>query len=95
MSLSSPLREIANPKDVITAPVDTMGTVKDFCSQTCLSSFNFKRNSAVSTLSSLSTMTVAVKCSMCKKACIVRDLSSLSVSVWSLLAVTKLAIKKW
>uniref|UniRef100_A0A8C8HD97 TRASH domain-containing protein n=1 Tax=Oncorhynchus tshawytscha TaxID=74940 RepID=A0A8C8HD97_ONCTS len=48
------LKEIANPKDVITAPVDTMGTVKDFCSQTCLSSFNFKRNS----------------CSMCKKACI-------------------------
>ncbi|XP_064836530.1 zinc finger MYM-type protein 4-like isoform X1 [Oncorhynchus masou masou] len=65
------LKEIANPKDVITAPVDTMGTVKDFCSQTCLSSFNFKRNSAVSTLSSsLSTMTGAVKCSMCKKACI-------------------------
>eukprot|EP00063_Salmo_salar_P022540 XP_013997375.1 PREDICTED: zinc finger MYM-type protein 4-like isoform X1 [Salmo salar] len=64
------LKEVANPKDVITAPVDTMGTVKDFCSQTCLSSFNFKRNSAVSTLSSLSTMTVAVKCSMCKKACI-------------------------
>ncbi|XP_052327902.1 zinc finger MYM-type protein 4-like isoform X3 [Oncorhynchus keta] len=65
------LKEIANPKDVITAPVDTMGTVKDFCSQTCLSSFNFKRNSAVSTLSSsLSTMTGAVKCSMCKKACV-------------------------
>uniref|UniRef100_A0A4W5NF57 TRASH domain-containing protein n=1 Tax=Hucho hucho TaxID=62062 RepID=A0A4W5NF57_9TELE len=65
------LKEIANPKDVITAPVDTMGTVKDFCSQTCLSSFNFKRNSAVSTLSSsLSTMPGAVKCSMCKKACI-------------------------
>lgn len=82
MSLSSPLREIANPKDVITAPVDTMGTVKDFCSQTCLSSFNFKRNSAVSTLSSsLSTMTGAVKCSMCKKACVVRDLRSLSISV--------------
>uniref|UniRef100_A0A8K9WSK0 TRASH domain-containing protein n=1 Tax=Oncorhynchus mykiss TaxID=8022 RepID=A0A8K9WSK0_ONCMY len=48
------LKEIANPKDVITTPVDTMGTVKDFCSQTCLSSFNFKRNS----------------CSMCKKACV-------------------------
>ncbi|XP_029587396.1 zinc finger MYM-type protein 4-like isoform X2 [Salmo trutta] len=65
------LKEVANPKDVITAPVDTMGTVKDFCSQTCLSSFNFKRNSAVSTLSSsLSTMTGAVKCSMCKKACV-------------------------
>uniref|UniRef100_A0AAZ3QY31 TRASH domain-containing protein n=1 Tax=Oncorhynchus tshawytscha TaxID=74940 RepID=A0AAZ3QY31_ONCTS len=64
-------KEIANPKDVITAPVDTMGTVKDFCSQTCLSSFNFKRNSAVSThSSSLSTMTGAVKCSMCKKACV-------------------------
>ncbi|CAB1351199.1 unnamed protein product [Coregonus sp. 'balchen'] len=61
------LKEIANPKDVITAPVDTMGTVKDFCSQTCLSSFNFKRNTAVSTLT---TMTGAIKCSMCKKACI-------------------------
>uniref|UniRef100_A0A8C8D3L1 TRASH domain-containing protein n=1 Tax=Oncorhynchus tshawytscha TaxID=74940 RepID=A0A8C8D3L1_ONCTS len=69
--LITPPREIANPKDVITAPVDTMGTVKDFCSQTCLSSFNFKRNSAVSThSSSLSTMTGAVKCSMCKKACV-------------------------
>ncbi|XP_019905867.2 zinc finger MYM-type protein 4 isoform X2 [Esox lucius] len=63
------LKEIVNPKDVITAPVDAMGTVKDFCGQTCLSSFNFKRNSAVSTLSSSST-TGAVKCSMCKKACV-------------------------
>ncbi|KAJ8000005.1 hypothetical protein DPEC_G00200320 [Dallia pectoralis] len=63
------LKEIANPKDVITAPVDTVGTVKNFCGQICLSSFDFKRNSAVSTLSSTST-TGSLICSMCKKACI-------------------------
>ncbi|KAL0962432.1 hypothetical protein UPYG_G00339960 [Umbra pygmaea] len=62
------LKDIQNPKDVISSPVDATGTVKDFCGQTCLYSFNFKRNSAVSTLSS--TSSGVVKCSMCKKNCV-------------------------
>ncbi|MBN3305878.1 ZMYM4 protein, partial [Amia calva] len=45
------LKEIGNPKDVIIAPVDTVGTVKDFCSQSCLSAFDYKRKTAASTLS--------------------------------------------
>ncbi|KAL2080385.1 hypothetical protein ACEWY4_024178 [Coilia grayii] len=41
------LRLIVNPKDVIIAPVDKAGVVKDFCSQKCLTSFNFKRDGAI------------------------------------------------
>ncbi|KAI1894999.1 hypothetical protein AGOR_G00101510 [Albula goreensis] len=54
------LKEIGNPKDVIIAPVDMSGTVKDFCSQVCLSSFDFKRNSSGVT-----------KCSMCKMTAVI------------------------
>ncbi|XP_042566525.1 zinc finger MYM-type protein 4 isoform X3 [Clupea harengus] len=43
------LKVISNPKDVIIAPVDKGGSVKDFCSQKCLSSFNYKRDSVLST----------------------------------------------
>ncbi|KAI1901782.1 hypothetical protein AGOR_G00037940 [Albula goreensis] len=63
------LKEIENPKDVIIAPVDMAGTVKDFCSQSCLSSFDFKRKTAVSTLSSEG---VTIKCSMCKSMAVIR-----------------------
>lgn len=55
---------ILNPKDVITASVDSTKAVKDFCSQKCLSAFNYKRDSANSAL--------ATKCSMCQKACAIR-----------------------
>ncbi|XP_007249436.3 zinc finger MYM-type protein 4 [Astyanax mexicanus] len=63
------LREISNPKDVIIAPVDSAGAVKDFCSQKCLSAFNFKRDSAKASLGGSSKST---KCSMCQKACTTR-----------------------
>uniref|UniRef100_A0A8C4GWA1 TRASH domain-containing protein n=1 Tax=Dicentrarchus labrax TaxID=13489 RepID=A0A8C4GWA1_DICLA len=36
------LQAITQPKDVLQAPVDNEETMKDFCSQTCLSSFNYK-----------------------------------------------------
>uniref|UniRef100_A0AAY4CBN5 TRASH domain-containing protein n=1 Tax=Denticeps clupeoides TaxID=299321 RepID=A0AAY4CBN5_9TELE len=55
-------KEILNPKDVIIAPVDKSGAVKDFCGQICLSSFTFKRDSVASTLLS----DTKNKCSMCK-----------------------------
>ncbi|KAG7457962.1 hypothetical protein MATL_G00232730 [Megalops atlanticus] len=62
-------KEIENPKDVIIAPVDMAGTVKDFCSQTCLSAFDFKRKTAVSTLAPEG---VTIKCSVCQKVTIIR-----------------------
>ncbi|XP_072532060.1 zinc finger MYM-type protein 4 isoform X2 [Salminus brasiliensis] len=63
------LKDIPNPKDVIIAPVDSAGAVKDFCSQKCLSTFNFKRDSANSSLTADSNST---KCSICQKACATR-----------------------
>ncbi|KAJ8273070.1 hypothetical protein GJAV_G00097050 [Gymnothorax javanicus] len=62
-------KDIDNPKDVIIAPVDMAGTVKDFCSQACLSSFDFKRKTAVSTLSSEG---VTIKCSVCNNMAVIR-----------------------
>lgn len=35
-------REISHPKDVLLASVDTSGTTKEFCSQKCISAFNFR-----------------------------------------------------
>ncbi|KAK2830722.1 hypothetical protein Q5P01_018653 [Channa striata] len=37
------LETITQPQDVVQAPVDSDGTTKGFCSQTCLSSFNYKK----------------------------------------------------
>ncbi|XP_073714375.1 zinc finger MYM-type protein 4 isoform X4 [Misgurnus anguillicaudatus] len=36
------LKEISDPKDVLFAPVDASGSVKEFCSQTCINAFNFR-----------------------------------------------------
>ncbi|XP_073668896.1 zinc finger MYM-type protein 4 isoform X3 [Paramisgurnus dabryanus] len=36
------LKEILDPKDVLFAPVDESGSVKEFCSQTCINAFNFR-----------------------------------------------------
>uniref|UniRef100_A0A4W4F2L1 TRASH domain-containing protein n=1 Tax=Electrophorus electricus TaxID=8005 RepID=A0A4W4F2L1_ELEEL len=63
------LKEISNPKDVIIAPVDSAGAVKDFCSQKCLSAFNYKRDGANSVLA---TDQKSTKCSMCPKTCTMR-----------------------
>ena len=57
---------------MIKAPVDAAGTRKAFCSNTCLSSFDFKRKTAGLALSSSTpTLTTTVakiveKCSYCK-----------------------------
>ncbi|MBN3308868.1 ZMYM4 protein, partial [Amia calva] len=55
------LKEI--DKNVISAPVDTVGTVKDFCSTPCLSAFNCEHKTTVSTQ--------AVECSMCRRRAII------------------------
>ncbi|XP_066577836.1 uncharacterized protein LOC136767756 [Amia ocellicauda] len=57
------LKEIGIPKDVISAPVDTVGTVKDFCSTPCLSAFNSERKTTAST--------EGEKCSMCRRTAII------------------------
>ncbi|XP_062385238.1 zinc finger MYM-type protein 4 isoform X2 [Sardina pilchardus] len=44
------IKTIPNPKDVIIAPVDKVGSMKDFCSQKCLSTFNFKLDKVLGTL---------------------------------------------
>ncbi|XP_029114216.1 zinc finger MYM-type protein 4-like isoform X2 [Scleropages formosus] len=55
------LQEIGNPKDVISAPVDAVGTLKDFCSPGCLSFFTATSSSGV-----------AITCSVCTKTAVVR-----------------------
>ncbi|KAM3858577.1 zinc finger MYM-type protein 4-like [Diretmus argenteus] len=62
------LKMIMRPQDVILAPVDAKGTVKDFCSQTCLSSFNYKRS--VSTKTPLKPISSQSVCSMCSRYCV-------------------------
>ncbi|KAG7465900.1 hypothetical protein MATL_G00159130 [Megalops atlanticus] len=57
------LKEIANPKDLIISPVDIAGTMKDFCSQRCLSEFRKKVMASM-----LSVLTI--KCSVCRKTAI-------------------------
>ncbi|XP_062866416.1 zinc finger MYM-type protein 4 [Trichomycterus rosablanca] len=57
-------KEISNPKDVIMAPVDSAGTVRNFCSQKCLSGFKYKRDGVNPALISEHS---AGKCSMCQK----------------------------
>ncbi|XP_045154799.1 zinc finger MYM-type protein 1 isoform X1 [Echinops telfairi] len=56
-------RDILNPKDVISVPVEDTTASKNFCSQSCLSSYEGKKSSV--TLCSNSMLT---KCSMCQKA---------------------------
>lgn len=65
------LRAITQSQDVLQAPVDTEGTVKDFCSQTCLSSFNYKK--IMSTKMPITPVASQSQCSICSRYCIVRD----------------------
>ncbi|XP_028256549.1 uncharacterized protein LOC114432624 isoform X2 [Parambassis ranga] len=62
------LQVINQTQDVLQAPVDNAGTQRDFCSQTCLSSFNYK--SIVSTKIPLMTVTPQSQCSICSRHCI-------------------------
>ncbi|XP_068125208.1 zinc finger MYM-type protein 4 isoform X2 [Hyperolius riggenbachi] len=59
---------IANPKDVITAPFDDPGGSKDFCSQSCLSTYEFKRKVSVT----IHTNSVSTKCSVCLRNAVIR-----------------------
>ncbi|KAF7661705.1 hypothetical protein LDENG_00255810 [Lucifuga dentata] len=59
---------IPRPQDTIQAPVDAKGTVKEFCSHNCLSTFNYKRNA--STKMPIQALTAQSVCSMCSRYCI-------------------------
>ncbi|XP_023119889.2 zinc finger MYM-type protein 4 isoform X1 [Amphiprion ocellaris] len=65
---------IFRPQDIIQAP-DAKGAMKDFCSQNCLTSFNYKRNACNYRKSNISIKTpqpIAPQslCSMCARYCI-------------------------
>lgn len=66
-------REILNPKDVITAQFDNTDSSKDFCSQSCLSTYELKRKPIVT----IHTNSISSKCSMCQKNAVVTAISSL------------------
>ncbi|KAI4817450.1 hypothetical protein KUCAC02_010851 [Chaenocephalus aceratus] len=62
------LQGITQPQDVLQAEVHNEGTIMDFCSKTCLSSFNYKR--VVSTKISLEPIPSQSQCSVCTRYCI-------------------------
>uniref|UniRef100_A0A3Q4HMF6 Zinc finger MYM-type protein 4-like n=1 Tax=Neolamprologus brichardi TaxID=32507 RepID=A0A3Q4HMF6_NEOBR len=62
------LQVIREPQDILEAPLDNEGTKKDFCSQTCLSSFNYKKQ--VSTKIPVAPVSSHSQCSMCSRYCI-------------------------
>ncbi|XP_067468322.1 uncharacterized protein [Thunnus thynnus] len=62
------LQAIMKPRDILHAPVDNEGTMKDFCSQTCFSSFNYKR--IMSTKIPIVPLGSRSQCSMCGRYCI-------------------------
>ncbi|POI35009.1 hypothetical protein CIB84_001237 [Bambusicola thoracicus] len=61
-------REILNPKDVITAQFDNTNSSKDFCSQSCLSTYEMKRKPIIT----IHTNSISTKCSMCQKNAVIR-----------------------
>ncbi|XP_064897682.1 zinc finger MYM-type protein 4 isoform X4 [Columba livia] len=65
---SSCSKDILNPKDVITAQFDNTNTSKDFCSQSCLSTYELKRKPVVT----IHTNSISTKCSMCQKNAVIR-----------------------
>nr|XP_033811126.1 zinc finger MYM-type protein 4 isoform X1 [Geotrypetes seraphini] len=65
---SSCSKEILNPKDVITAQFDNTSISKDFCSQSCLSTYELKRKPVVT----IHTNSISTKCSMCQKNAVIR-----------------------
>ncbi|KAM4538846.1 zinc finger MYM-type protein 4-like isoform 2-T2 [Odontesthes bonariensis] len=62
------LQVMTQPQVVLQAPVDNEGTMEDFCSQTCLSSFNYKRN--MSTKMPIDPVASHSQCSVCSRYCI-------------------------
>ncbi|KAM4656360.1 zinc finger MYM-type protein 4-like isoform 10-T13 [Amazona ochrocephala] len=65
---SSCSKDILNPKDVITAQFDNTNFSKDFCSQSCLSTYELKRKPVVT----IHTNSISSKCSMCQKNAVIR-----------------------
>ncbi|KAM9256193.1 zinc finger MYM-type protein 4 isoform 5-T5 [Cariama cristata] len=65
---SSCSKDILNPKDVITAQFDNTNSSKDFCSQSCLSTYELKRKPVVT----IRTNSISTKCSMCQKNAVIR-----------------------
>ncbi|KAM6045386.1 zinc finger MYM-type protein 4 isoform 6-T8 [Chlamydotis macqueenii] len=65
---SSCSKDILNPKDVITAQFDNTNSSKDFCSQSCLSTYELKRKPVVT----IHTNSISTKCSMCQKNAVIR-----------------------
>ncbi|MEQ2217368.1 hypothetical protein XENOCAPTIV_007121, partial [Xenoophorus captivus] len=59
---------IMKPQSVLQAAVDNEGTKKDFCSQSCLSSFNYKR--IMSTKLPVIPAASQPQCSVCSRFCI-------------------------
>ncbi|XP_049734667.1 zinc finger MYM-type protein 6 isoform X1 [Elephas maximus indicus] len=57
------LKDILNPKDVITTRFENSSPSKDFCSQSCLSSYELKKKPVVT----IYTNSISTKCSMCQK----------------------------
>lgn len=60
-------RDILNPKDVISAQFENSTTSKDFCSQSCLSTYELKKKPIVT----INTNSISTKCSMCQKNAVV------------------------
>lgn len=56
-------RDILNSKDVITTQFENSSPSKDFCSQSCLSSYELKKKPVVT----IYTNSISTKCSMCQK----------------------------
>uniref|UniRef100_A0A8C5Z8C9 Zinc finger MYM-type containing 6 n=1 Tax=Marmota marmota marmota TaxID=9994 RepID=A0A8C5Z8C9_MARMA len=56
-------KEILNIKDVITTRFENSSLSKDFCSQSCLSSYELKKKPVVT----IYTNSISTKCSMCQK----------------------------
>lgn len=68
------LRVITHSQNSIQAQLDNEETVKDFCSQNCLSSFYYKAN--VSTKIPIMPVGAHSQCGVCGRYCIVRDKAS-------------------
>ena len=56
-------KDILNPKDVITTRFENSSPSKDFCSQSCLSSYELKKKPVVT----IYTNSISTRCSMCQK----------------------------
>ncbi|XP_069865005.1 zinc finger MYM-type protein 6 isoform X1 [Dipodomys merriami] len=61
-------KAILNPKNVITTQFENSSSSKDFCSQSCLSSYELKKKPVVT----IYTNGISTKCSMCQKNAYIR-----------------------